>query len=161
MTGTIPASTVPLGAAVAVALSLIEIACGTTYQPRPSGRVALVIHHAAAMYVKHGRESPIGPFAGDLEELVADSPNAAAQAHQAHTQFVIGVPAYLTGVVGVIVGVAALSGPIGWTVIGLGAATAGTGLGLMGSGFTHAVDAVNIHNDAVLDPLPPPAPTIR
>jgi hypothetical protein len=33
-------------------------------------------------------------------------------------------------------------------VIGIGALTAGTGLGFMGSGFTHAVDAVNIHNDA-------------
>jgi hypothetical protein len=34
-------------------------------------------------------------------------------------------------------------------VLGVGAATAGTGLGFMGAGFTHAVDAVNLHNDAV------------
>ena len=48
-----------------------------------------------------------------------------------------------------VVGIAALSGPVGWVVLGVGAATAGTGLSLMGAGFTHAVDAVNLHNDAV------------
>jgi hypothetical protein len=30
----------------------------------------------------------------------------------------------------------------------VGAASGGTGLGLMGAGVTNAVDAVNIHNDA-------------
>ncbi len=33
-------------------------------------------------------------------------------------------------------------------MIGIGAVTAGTGLGFMGSEVTHAVDAVNINNDA-------------
>jgi hypothetical protein len=42
-----------------------------------------------------------------------------------------------------------LSGPVGWVVLGVGAATGGTGLGLLGAGFTHVIDAVNIHNDAV------------
>ena len=111
----------------------------------------MVIHHGAAMYVKDGRELPIGPFSGDLEGLVADVPAAAAHAHTAHTQFIIGVPSYMTGLAGVVVGIAVLSGPIGWVVIGVGAATAGTGLGFMGTGLTHAVDAVNIHNDATSD----------
>ncbi len=118
----------------------------------------MVIHHGAAKYVKDGHELPIGPFSGHLEELVGDVPAAAAHAHTAHTQFAVGVPAYLTGLGGVVVGVAVLSGPIGWVVIGIGAATAGTGLGLLGKGLTHVVDAVNIHNDAASDLRPVPVP---
>lgn len=108
----------------------------------------MVIHHGAPAYVKDGREVPIGPFNGHLEELVADVPAAAAHARTAHTQFMVGVPAYLTGLGGVVLGIVLLSGPIGWAVIGVGGATAGIGLGLMGAGVTHTVDAVNIHGDA-------------
>ena len=132
-------------------------ACSTTYQPRQTGRVNVVIHHAAAMYAKDGRELPIGPFSGELEGLVSDTPAAAVHARRAHTQFMIGIPTYLTGAAGVIVGVVVLSGPVGWVVVGIGVSTLGTGLGFMGAGFTHAVDAVNIHNDAVCDPRAPPA----
>jgi hypothetical protein len=141
---------------VALSVALLQVACSTTYQPRHTGRVGMVIHHGAAVYVKDGREVPIGPFSGDLEGLVADVPAAAAHAHTAHTQFAIGVPTYMTGLAGVVVGIAVLSGPIGWVVIGVGAATAGTGLGFMGTGLTHAVDAVNIHNDAAPDVRPTP-----
>ncbi len=137
-----------VGVALALTVALLQAACSTTYQPRPTGRVGVVIHHAAAMYVKDGREVPIGPFGGDLASLVADTPAAAMHARKSHTQLAIGVPTYLTGVAGVIVGIAALSGPVGWVVIGIGAVTAGAGLGFMGSGLTHAVDAVNINNDA-------------
>jgi len=144
--------------AVALTVALLQAACSTTYQPRVTGRVGVVIHHAAPMYVKDGREVPIGPFGGDLASLVADTPAAAMHAHKGHTQLAIGVPTYLTGVAGVIVGIAVLSGPVGWVVIGIGAVTAGTGLGFMGSGVTHAVDAVNIHNDAGPDSRPAPVP---
>ena len=120
--------------------------------------MGVVIHHAAPVYVKDGREVPIGPFGGDLETLVSDTPAAAVHARKSHTQLAIGVPTYLTGVAGVIVGIAALSGPVGWVVIGIGGLAAGTGLGFMGSGFTHAVDAVNIHNDATNDIRPAQAP---
>ena len=143
---------------VALTVALLQAACSTTYQPRATGRVGVVIHHAAPMYVKDGREVPIGPFGGDLASLVADTPAAAMHARKANTQLFIGVPTYLTGVAGVIVGIAVLSGPVGWVVIGIGAVTAGTGLGFMGSGVTHAVDAVNIHNDAGPDSRPAPVP---
>jgi len=128
-------------------VALLHGACSTTYQPRRPGQVGVVILHAAPMYVKDGRKVPIGPFGGDLEDLVADTPAAAACAHKAHTQFAVGVPAYLTGVTGVLIGIVALSGPAGWLVIGVGGLTAGTGLGFIGSGVTHTVDAVNIYND--------------
>jgi hypothetical protein len=101
------------------------------------------------MYMKDGHTSPIGPFSGSLKGLVTDVPAAATHAHTAHIQFAVGVPAYVTGLGGVVLGIAVLSGPIGWVVIGIGAAAAGTGLGLMGAGVTHAVDAVNIYNDTL------------
>jgi hypothetical protein len=37
-------------------------------------------------------------------------------------------------------------------VLGAGAASGVTGLGLMGAGFTNTIDAINIHNDAVSVP---------
>ena len=129
-------------------MALLQVACSTTYQPRHTGRVAVVIRHAAPFYVKDGREVPIGPLGGDREGLVTDTPAAAAHARKAYTQLAIGVPTYVTGITGVIIGIAVLSGPVGWVVIGVGAFTAGTGFGFIGSGFTHATDAVNIHNDA-------------
>jgi len=56
---------------------------------------------------------------------------------KSHTQLAIGVPTYLTGVAGVIVGIAVLSGPVGWVRDWYWALAAGTGLGFMGSGVTH------------------------
>lgn len=135
-----------LGVVLALGV-LLQAACSTTYQPRRSGQVGVVIHHAAAMFVQDGREHPIGPFTGDLEGLVREQPEAAAHAHKAHVQLMVGVPTYVTGAAGVIVGVLVLSGPVGWVVIGLGASALATGLGLMGAAVTEAIDAVNIHND--------------
>jgi uncharacterized iron-regulated membrane protein len=112
-------------------MAFSQVGCSTTYQPQHTGRVGVVVRHAAPFYVKDGREVPIGPFGGDLESLVTETPAAAAHARKAHTQLAFGVPTYLTGITGVIVGIAVLSGPVGWVVIGVGALTAGTGLGFM------------------------------
>jgi hypothetical protein len=98
--------------------------------------------------VKDGHPTPVGPLSGPLTALVAETPEAMVHARAAHTQLAVGVPCYVGGIAGVLVGMLALSGPVGWVVIGTGGAIAGTGLGLMGSGVTHAVDAVNLHNDA-------------
>jgi hypothetical protein len=121
--------------------------CSTMYQPQQRGRVGLVVHSGIAMYVKDGRETPVGPLGGDLERLVAETPVAAAAAHRARNQLAVGVPFYAGGLGGVIVGVA-LASPVGWVIVGVGAALAGTGLSFMGAGITNAIDAVNIHNDA-------------
>ena len=103
-----------------------QTGCGTTYAPRLDGRVALVIHHGAALYVKDGRQVPVGPFSGELPGLVAGEPVAAEHARSAHRQIVAGEPAYLIGAAGVVVGVVALSGPAGWVAIAVGGALAGT-----------------------------------
>lgn len=134
---------------VAIVAALLGLGCGTTYAPRPTAHVSLVISRGGAYYVKQGQRSPVGPLGGDLAALVSETPAAVAHAKAARADLSVGVPCYITGLGGVVVGILAVSGPLGWVVIGAGGAIGGTGLGLMGAGLTHAVDAVNIHNDAV------------
>jgi hypothetical protein len=121
--------------------------CSTAYQPQRPGQIALMIHHGAAMYVKDGRQVPIGPLGGDLPSLVSDAPAATTAAHRARHQLSVGVPGYVGGAATVVTGLA-LSGPVGWVVLGVGAAVVGVSLTLIGAGVTNAVDAVNLHNDA-------------
>jgi hypothetical protein len=130
-------------------LAICGAACSTSYQPAPTARVSTVIHRGAAMYVGDGHEVHMGPFSSSLEALVESTPEAAAHARKAHTQLTIGVPIYSVGVAAVATGMLVLSGPIGWVIAGVGVASSVTGLGFMGKGFTHLVDALNIHNDAV------------
>jgi len=135
--------------ALATTIALIGLGCGTTYTPRATGHVGLVVSHGGAYYVKDGQRTPVGPLGGDLATLVAASPAAVTEARVARADLSIGVPCYVTGIGGVALGILAFSGPVGWVVVGAGAAIGGTGLGLMGAGLTHALDAVNIHNDAI------------
>lgn len=134
--------------ALTVVLWGVAPACGTAYQPAPTARIGLVIHHGGMFYVKDGREVPLGPLGGTLEPLVATCAPAASRAHRAHQQFMFGVPLYGGGLVTVAIGLALSWTPVGWIVIGAGAASGFTGLGLIGAGVTNTVDAVNIHNDA-------------
>ena len=134
---------------LALAVGYCSTACGTAYQPRPSSRIAIVIHHGAAFYVKNGQEVVVGPFGGALEPLVASSPPALARAHRAYLKLSFGVPLYVSGAASVLVGLVTSRVPLKLTLIAAGAASAGTGLGLIGSGFLNAVDAVNIYNDSV------------
>jgi hypothetical protein len=137
-----------------VVVACAGAACGTAYQPRPSARIGVIIHHGVALYVKNGQEVPIGALGGALEPLVASSPAAAARAHRAFNQLAVGVPLYVLGAAAVIVGLSSSTFPLRWTAIGAGTASLGTGLSLIGAGFTNAVDAVNIYNDSVAGPAP-------
>lgn len=132
-----------------LALPFLAAACSTTYRPRPSARVGLVVHGGGLAYVENGRETPVGPLGGDLPQLVASNPDAAAHARTARAELAAGVPAYLLGVGAVALGLGFLSGPGRWVALGTGLCVGGTGLGLMGAGFTHALDAVNLYNDTV------------
>ena len=140
----------PRAASLALgALLALAVGCGTTYQPKPSPRIGLVVHGGTLSYVQNGHETPVGPLGGDLGALVGASPEAAAQARTARTQLSVGVPAYLVGIGAVILGAWLLDGNQRWVAAGAGAGLAGTGLGLMGAGFTHLLDAVNIYGDSL------------
>jgi hypothetical protein len=146
-----PIGTSPPAALAAVAF-VLGAACSTTYQPRPAPRVGLVIQHGGAFYLKDGQLTPVGPFGGDLEPLLAAAPQSALRARRARHQLQVGVPLYVLGLAGVVASLAAVSGRARWPLAGAGAGAAGAGLSLMGAGFTNAVDAINIHNDALDEP---------
>jgi len=114
-----------------------------------------VIHHGAAFYVKDGREVPIGPLGGALEPLIETSPAAVAHARRASRQLSVGVPLYLLSAAAIITGIASSRAPVRWSLIGAGAAGAGTGLSLMGAGVTNLIDAVNIYNGTAAPRAPP------
>lgn len=137
-----------LGATLAL-VSLLGLGCGTAYRPRPSPWIGLNVDGGTLSYVQNGREIPVGPLGGDLGALVAGNPAAVAHARTARTELAVGVPAYLLGIGAAIVGLWLLDGNERWVTAGAGAGLAGTGLGLMGAGFTHLIDAVNIYNDGV------------
>lgn len=129
---------------------LAAIGCSTTYQPRPSDRIGVVIRYGGASYVKNDRLYPIGPLGGDLPALVAGNPEATRLARRARTDLAVGVPAYLVGVAAVVLGLLVRK-PMGWGFVGGGVGVGASGLALMGAGFLNAIDAVNVHNDAVGD----------
>ena len=138
------------GRALALGLLLaFGAGCGTTYQPEPSPRIGLVVHGGTLSYVQNGHEVPVGPLGGDLGSLVGDNPRAAAEARTARRQLAVGVPAYLVGIGAVLLGLWLVDGNGRWVAVGAGAGVAGTGLGLMGAGFTHLLDAVNIYGDGL------------
>jgi len=130
-------------------LLALGVGCSTTYQPRPSPRVGLVVHGGTLSYVQNQRETPVGPMGGDLGALVGGNAEAAAHARTARTQLSVGVPAYLVGIGVVILGLWLVDGNGRWVAVGAGAGLGGTGLGLMGAGFTHLLDAANAYNDSV------------
>ena len=135
---------------VALIISLLGAACSTTFQPRRSERIGLVIRHGGAWYVEGDREVPVGPLGGDLGALVAGRPDAVRLARRSRAELAVGVPSYLAGVAAVVVGLLVRK-TAGWITIGGGVAIGGTGLVLMGAGVTNAVDAINTYNDDVRD----------
>jgi hypothetical protein len=122
--------------------------CGTAFRPRDEPRIALVIHHGGAYYLKGGAETPIGPLGGDLVGLVSGQDEAVRYARRSRNELAAGIPAYLVGITAVLVGLA-LSKPAGWIVAGAGAASTATGITLMGAGAVNAIDAIHVYNDRV------------
>jgi hypothetical protein len=140
------------GARGAVALALataLTAGCSTTHQPRPDPGIGLVIRNGGAYYVQNGQLTNVGPFGGDLERLVAASPEAARLAHRGHIELAIGVPLYLIGFAGVFTTLAIVQNDARWPLVAAGGVVTFSGLSLMGAGFTNVLDAINAHNDTV------------
>jgi hypothetical protein len=136
--------------AVATCLALAVAGCSTTHQPRDTARIGVFIRNGGAYFTKSGKLTPVGPFAGSLDELMAPaSPEAARLARRGTTQLRVGIPMYIAGFAGVVLSLAVISGDARWPVAAAGALSFGTGLSLMGAGFTNLIDSVNVHNDAV------------
>jgi len=126
-------------------------ACGTSYQPKPSPRITLVVHGGGISFAKNGSASPVGPLGGALPDLVVGD-EAVRAARRARHELVFGVPAYVLGFTAAIIGFS-LAKPAGWLVGGAGIVLGGSGLAFMGAGAVNAIDAVNLSNDAVSPPF--------
>lgn len=142
--------------ALAAALAA-SAACGTTYAPPPSPRIALVVHGGGIRYRVEGRETPVSAFGGTLVPLVASDDEAVRYARRARRELTLGVPAYILGAAAIATGLA-LHKPAGWWVAGGGVLAVGVGLGAIGAGVVNTVDAVNVYNDRVAPSAPWPLP---
>lgn len=132
-------------------VTVLATACSTSYQPRPSARVATVLHGGRPYFVRDGHEHAVGLAAGGLQDAVAGIPLATEHARAAHRDLAFGWSANLVGMGGMIAGLV-VAGPVGLAIAGVGLVSAASGLGLVMKGQTHVLDAVNAHNDFVSAP---------
>jgi hypothetical protein len=137
--------------------------CSTSYAPRPTPRVAVVMQGGTPVYVREGRVFPGGGFGGDLHEAVEGNPEAESYAKSYRTGMVAGVTTALVGIASAVGGsvlyLANSSGPenerdgtaqaIGGTMALSGIAAYATGMVIMLHAQPHLWDAVNSYNDGV------------
>jgi hypothetical protein len=136
-----------------VAALAASAACGTTYAPPPSPRIALVVHGGGIHFRSCGRDTPVSAFGGTLEPLVASDDDAVRYARRARRELTLGVPGYLVGAAALATGLA-LHKPAGWYVAGGGVLAIGVGLGAIGAGVVNTIDAINIYDDRVTPSAP-------
>lgn len=146
--------------------------CSTSYAPRPSPRVAIVMHGGTPGYVREGRVYPGGGFGGDIDGAVRGNPEAESHARAYRASMIGGFAATLAGVASTIGGGMLYFDNAGepenernktaeaaGAVLALsGIAAYVTGLVLFANAQPHLWDAINIHNDGVYDPGLPPRP---
>ena len=131
--------------------------CMTSYEPRRSARLAMVVEAGNTVLVRDGRRYGLRLFGGELEEAVA--PNALAMDHAAafRHQLVGGFALSLVSAVPLGMGVGLYAEEASQhrnTTTGLGLLTGGliayvVGLGLILSAQPHMYDAINVYNDWV------------
>jgi hypothetical protein len=148
----------------AVAVVLTATACATSYKPRPSPRVALVMKDGAPALEKNGQLDKIGPFGGGLVDAVQGHAEAEDHARTYRGLMVGGFVTNLLGAATAAGGVGVLAyneakdspsaglraASFGMMFGGLGVALAGTIL--MASAQPHFYDAINLYNDSVAAP---------
>lgn len=146
--------------------------CSTSYAPRPSPRVAVVMQGGTPGYAREGKVYPGGGFGGDIDEAVRGNPEAEAHANAYRANMIGGFAATLAGVASFVGGGmlyfansdetdrdrdATAQAAGGVLAIG-GVAAYVTGLVLITTAQPHLWDAINLYNDGVYDPGVPPRP---
>lgn len=176
------------GAGVAVVLLGASGCASTTYAPRPDGRVTITFEDGARRFTKNGASVPA--TMDNLQQVVADNPDAAAEARQSAGDFRTGFVLDLGGLAATLGGAFVIvpgTNPDG-TRRPVSDARAAAGGALMLGGLiaifgalhyltsaqARQLDAINIYNDgvgawpppgaaappAVVSPLPLPPPTV-
>jgi hypothetical protein len=145
--------------------------CATSYKPRPSPKVAIVMEGGAPAVEKNGTTTKIGPFGGGLVEAVEGVPDAEEHAGTYRGRMIGGfvmnlVAAPVAGLgAGLLIYNEGQSPPsdglrgasFGMLFGGLALSLAGSIL--MATAQPHFWDAINVYNDTV-QPGPMPMPVI-
>ena len=126
----------------AVLVGLLLVGCSTTYQPGPSPRVGIVVHHGAKLYGEGGREHP------ELAAAVADNAAALAHVRAARVDRTTGTATYAVDSAYAVASLV-VTGPIGLVIGGVAVLAGVGGLALMARAHAHDVDAINIASAAV------------
>jgi hypothetical protein len=152
--------------------TVVLTGCSTSYAPRPSPRVAVVMQGGTPGYMREGRFYEGGGFGGDIDEAVRGNPEAESHAKAYRAGMIGGFAATMAGVASTIGGGMLYVGNAGEDaserdttmqtaggVLFLGGVAAYiTGLVLFANAQPHLWDAINIYNDGVYDPGAPPRP---
>jgi hypothetical protein len=150
--------------------------CSTSYTPRPSPRVAVVLHGGKPNYVRDGQLYEGGALGGDIDDAVRGNPQAEAHARAYQNGMLAGFLTTLGGALCMGTGSGMLgvdasrdandrSPAVQTTSLALftgGLAAIIVGGVLLNNAQPHLWDAINIYNDGVPDgmgsPRPPSAP---
>ena len=146
--------------------------CSTSYVPRPSPRVAIVMQGGTPGYLREGRVYPGGGFGGDIDEAVRGNPEAESHARAYRAGMIGGFAATLGGVASTLGGgllyFRNTGGPeserdtteqaVGGVLALSGIAAYVAGLVLLTNAQPHLWDAINSYNDGVSDGGGPPRP---
>jgi hypothetical protein len=157
---------IPAAARVAVLILVpITLGCGTQYRPRSPGRIFQVTDGWGMQYVKDGKRYRAGLFFDDLDDAVRGNVEAERFASQAEWKVPTG---FLVAVGGFLCSSIAMSyhrfeeredpmysTPPGLIGLEVGCLVAGAvGMGVLSSGISNRMDAINLYNDTAGQPPP-------
>jgi len=152
--------------------AVVTSGCSTSYVPRPSPRVAVVMKDGTPSYMRDGRIYEGGAFGGDLDQAVHGNPEAEAHAKSYQNGMLGSFLASLAGGLslgtgaGVVLADSARSSEdrsssaqvTGFVLLAGGVAASIVGAVLFSNAQPHLWDAINIYNDGFPDPMGPPRP---
>ena len=153
---------------IALLVTLLCTACATPYQPAASPRLSMVGGPWGPTLHRDGQKFEVGLFGGGLDDAVEGDADAMDEAESA-SALSIG------GFVLVVVGAGAAGGGAGLmaardnasddtlravsiSMLAGGLALAISGAIMSASAQTHMFNAINIYNDGLIAPYPPPLP---
>jgi hypothetical protein len=160
-----------VGAVLVCTLTLAGAGCSTSYMPRPSSRVQVIMKGGTPAYVRDGKVYEGGIFGGDLDEAVRGNPEAESHAKTYQNSMIGGFLATIAG--GVSLGGGAVlyaassvdsssdrssQKTAGAALVFGGLAAYVVGLVLLSTAQPHHWDAINVYNDGVPDARMPYAP---
>lgn len=156
-----------------IVLAALASSCASTYVPRRSQVLRIVVEGGQPMLVKQGRLYPIGVFGAGLVEVTEDNPRALEHAEAFHQGMTWGFVGYLAGLGVILASPVALAaggqdrngqptsaglGIFSGLLLG-GMVVTGFGLASLTSAQPRMYDAINQYNDDLLfASLPEPEP---